>query len=94
MRGLIANRNIKGTSKNVPKTQVPHSLPPRPLPPVDLGLQADHDPKKKRPLPELEEGEVPPQRGTKQQKVQDPKDKRGKSIDSRDNDEVYRQQCI
>ena len=66
----------------------------RPLPLIDLGLQTDHDPKKKRPLPELEEGEVPPQRGTKQQKVQDPKDKRGKSIDSRDNDEVCRQQCI
>ena len=33
-----------------------------------------------------------PQRGTKQQKTKDPRDKRAKSVDSRDDAEVHRQQ--
>ena len=41
------------------------------------------DLKKKRPLPEIKEGELPLQKGTKQQKVaKDPKDKRSSSVDS------------
>ena len=42
------------------------------------------DLKKKRPLQEIEEGELPLQKGTKQQKTaKDPKDKRSSSVDSR-----------
>ena len=41
--------------------------------------------KKKRPIQEIEEGELPPQKGVKQQKTgKDPKDKRSSSVDSRE----------
>jgi len=43
------------------------------------------DLKKKRPIQEIEEGELPPQKGAKQQKTaKDPKDKRFSSVDSRE----------
>ena len=43
------------------------------------------DLKKKRMIQEIEEGELPPQKGTKQQKAaRDPKDKRSSSVDSRE----------
>ena len=49
--------------------------------------------KKRRPDHELEEGKVAPQKDNKQQKVaKDPRDKRGASIDSRDEAEVHRPQ--
>ena len=45
--------------------------------------------KKMRPDPKLEEGEVAPQKDNKQQKIaKDPRDKRGTSVDSRDEAEV------
>ena len=34
LRGLMANRNKASTSKEVPKTQIPPSLPPPPPPPA------------------------------------------------------------
>jgi len=72
------------TSKEATKSQVPPTLPPPPpLLPVDLGLKAIPDLKKKRPVQEPEEGEVGPQKGAKQQKVaKDPWDMRSYSIDS------------
>ena len=43
------------------------------------------DLKKKMPLQEIEEEELLPQKGTKQQKTtKDPKDKRSSSVDSRE----------
>ena len=49
--------------------------------------------KKMRPDHELEEGEVAPQKDNKQQKVaKDPRDKRGASVDSREEAEVRRPQ--
>ena len=43
------------------------------------------DLKKKRPVQDLEEGEVAPQKGTKQHKTtRDPKDKRSSPVDSRE----------
>jgi len=43
------------------------------------------DLKKKRPIQEIEEEELPPQKGTKQQKIaKDSKDKRSSSVDSRE----------
>lgn len=56
LRGLMANRKKGTTSKEAPKTQVPANLPlpppyPSPTKPlVDLGLHANHDLKKKRPM--------------------------------------------
>ena len=71
LKGLLANRNKELTSKEVPKTQVLPSLPlppppPPPQPPTDLGLKAIPNLRKKRPVEDLEEGEVVPQKGTKQ----------------------------
>ena len=69
LKGLLANRNKGSTSKEVPKTQVPPSLPlPPSLPPTDPGLKAIPNLRKKRPIEDLEEGEVEPQKGAKQQK--------------------------
>ena len=78
LKGLLANRNKGSLSKEIPKTQVPHSLPfPPPPPPTDLELKAIPNLRKKRPIEDLEEGEVEPQKGAKQQKKgKDPKDKR------------------
>ena len=69
LKGLLANRNKRSTLKEIPKTQVPPSLPP--LPPLpstttNLGLKANLNLRKKRPVENLEEGEVAPQKGTKQ----------------------------
>ena len=76
-------------SKEVPKTQVPSSLPLPPPPPIDLGLKAIPNLRKKKPVEDLEEGEVAPQKGAKQQKkAKDPKDKKAKLVKSRDEAEV------
>ena len=81
LRELLVGRNTGLTSKEVPKSKLPPTLPPPPpLPSTNLGLRADPNLKKKRPVHELEEGEVVPQKGTKQQKTtKDPKDKRATS---------------
>lgn len=86
LRDLMAERNKGLSSKEAPKSQVPPILPPFPiLPLTDLGLNAMKDLKKKRTVQDLEEGEVAPQKGTKQQKTtKDPKDKRSSSVDSRE----------
>ena len=86
LRDLMAKRNKGSSLKEAFKSQVPPTLPPLPpLPPTDLELHAMKDLKKKRPMQEFEEGEVAPQKGTKQQKTnKDPKDKRSSSVDSRE----------
>ena len=86
VRDLMAKRNKGSSSKETPKSQVPPTFPPPPpLPPTDLGLNAMKDLKKKRSVQDLEEGEVAPQKGMKQQKTtKDPKDKRSFSVDSRE----------
>ena len=72
--------------------QVPASLPP-PCPlqlPAYLGLKANPDLRKKRQVEDLEEGEVGPQKGSKQQKkAREPKDKRAKSVESWDEAELH-----
>ena len=73
--------------------QVPASLPsPPPLQlPTYLGLKANPDLRKKRQVEDLEEGEVSPQKGSKQQKkAREPKDKRAKSVESWDEAELRR----
>ena len=87
LKGLLASRNKGGSSKEIPKTQPP-VIPPPTLP-TDLGLLAMPNLKKGRPNHELEESEVAHQKDNKQQKVaKDPRDKRGASVNSRDEAEV------
>ena len=93
LKGLMANRCKEVTPPEALKTQTSTNLPPSlSLPPVDQGLRVNADPKKKRASQELEEREMPPQRGVKQQKTKDHRDKRSKSVESRDNVEVRRPQ--
>ena len=94
LKDLLASKNKGGSSKKAPKTQPPVVLPPPlPPPPTDLGLQAMPNLKKRRPDHELEEGEVTPQKDNKQKKIaKDPRDKRGTSVDSRDEAKVRRPQ--
>ena len=94
LKGLLANKNKGSTLKEVPKTQVSTSLPlPPPPPSTDLELKAIPNLRNKRPVEDLEEGEVGPQKGAKQQKKgKDPHDKRAKSVESRDEAEVRRGQ--
>ena len=65
LRGLMANRGKGATPPEAPKTQTSANLPLPPPPPVDQGPCVNPNPKKKRPPQELEEGEMPPQRGAK-----------------------------
>ena len=89
LKGLMANRNKGQTSKDVPKVQVPASLPPLPSPPTDLGLQTNTNLRRKRTVDDLKEGEVGPQEDVKQQKkAKEPKDKRATSMDSWNEDVV------
>ena len=86
LRDLMAARNKVLTSKETTKSQVPLTLPrPSPLLHVELGLKVIPDLKKKRPVQELEEGEVGPQKGAKQKKVaKDLQDKRYSFVDSQE----------
>ena len=94
LRGLMVIRGKGATSPEASKVQTPVNLPPPPpLPLIDQGLHPNLDPKKKRPIQELEEGEMLPQKGAKQQKAKDQRDKRSKSMESRDDVEVHRLQC-
>ena len=68
LRELMASRGKVSTSKEATKSQVPSNLPPPPQIPTDLGLKPIANLKKKRPIEAFEEGEVGPQKGTKQQK--------------------------
>ena len=86
LRGLMASRGKGATPPEAPKVQTLVNLPP--LPPVDQGPCANPDLKKKRPIQELEEGDMLPQKGVKQYKAKDHCDKRSKSVESRDDVEV------
>ena len=58
LKGLLSNRNKGQSSKDVPKEQ-PTSKPPPPLPPTsDAALQPMPNLRRKRPVEELDEGEV------------------------------------
>ena len=92
LRGLMANRGKGATPPKAPKTQTSANLPPPPLSPVDQGPRVNPNPKKKKPLQELEKGDMPPQKGVKQQKIKDPRDKRSNSVKSRDDVETRCQQ--
>ena len=75
LRELMANRGKGQTSKAPTKSQIP----------ADLGLKVNPDLKKKRPVESLEEGEVGPRQGAKQQKVtREHRDKRAPFVKSRE----------
>ena len=62
LRGLLSNRNKGQSSKDAPKEQ-PTSKAPPPLPPSsDPALQPMPNLSRKRPVEELEEGEVGPEK--------------------------------
>ena len=80
----MASRGKVSTSQEAAKFQVPTDLPPLQIL-TDLGLKPIPDLKKKRPVEVLKEGEVGPQKGTKQQKMaKDARDKRSQSVDNRE----------
>ena len=59
--------------------------PPPPQLPADLGLKSNPDLRRKRYTEALEEGEVGPPKGSKQQRQsQDPRSRRSGSVDSRE----------
>ena len=64
---LLAGSKKWGSSKEVPKSQVPANLPPppSPLPITIVGLLPYLDLKKKRKVQEVKEGEVVPLKGSK-----------------------------
>ena len=64
LRDLMAVRSKESTSKTALTSQV--APPPPPQIPLDLGLKANPNLKKKRPVDTLKDGEVGPQKGTKQ----------------------------
>ena len=87
LKGLMANRYKGSTLKDAPNTRVPANLPPSPPPPVTtVRLLPNPDLKKKRKVPEAEEGEMIPQKGTKQPK--NAKDKRAPSVESREETDI------
>ena len=80
LKGLMVKKNKGTTSKDVPKTQVPPSLPLPPLPVTAVGLLPNPDLKRKRKVQEVEKGEMIPLKGEKQPK--NAKDKRDPSVES------------
>ena len=86
LRELMVAKNKGTTSQEIPKSQVPTTLPPSfPTIPADLRLKPIPNLKKKRPIEVPEEGEVGPQKETKQQKVaKDAHDKSSQSVESQE----------
>ena len=83
LKGLMSNRNKGQSSKDALKEQVLAKIPPPPPPSsTDPALQPFPNLRRKRPVEELEEGEVGRQKAKQQKKGKEPKDKRTKSIDS------------
>ena len=92
LRGLLSNRNKGQSSRDAPKEQTISKAPP-PLPPtIDPTLQPLPNLRRKRPVEELEEGEVGPEKANHQKKGKEPKEKRTRSIDSRDEAAIWREQ--
>ena len=91
LKGLLSNRNQGQSSKDAPKKQ-PTSKTPPPLPPSsDPTLQPMPNLRWKRLVEELEEGEVGLEKAKHQKKGKEPKDKRTRSVDSRDEVAIRRE---
>ena len=97
LRSLLSNRNKGQSSKDVPKEQPTSKAPPPPSPTSDAALQPMPNLRRKRPVGELEEGEVGQEKAKPQKKgkeTKEPKEKRTRSIDSRDEAAIRREQRI
>ena len=97
LRSLLSNRNKGQSSKDVSKEQPTTKAPPPPLPTSDAALQPMPNLRRKRPVGELEEGEVGQEKAKPQKKgkeTKEPKEKRTKSIDSQDEAAIRREQRI
>lgn len=92
LRGLLSNRNKGQSSKDVPKEQVPAKLPPHFPPFTDPALQPLTNLRWNRPVEELEEGEVSPEKAKQYKKGKESKEKRTRSVDSRDEAVMRRKQ--
>jgi len=83
LRELMVARGKGQSSKVSAKSQIFVLPPAAPQIPADLGLKANPDLKKKRPVESLEEGEVGACQGGKQQKTtREHRDKRAPSVES------------
>ena len=82
LKGLLANRNKRSTSKEVPRTQVPPSLPSPPPSMTAKGLLHCPDLKNERKTQEGEKGEIIPPKREKQPK--NIKDKRAPTTESKE----------
>ncbi|XP_050256816.1 uncharacterized protein LOC126702198 [Quercus robur] len=88
LRGLLSNRSKGQTSKEVLKGQtVPKAPAPPPPPPSGAALKPMPNLRRKRPVEETEEGEVAREKAGPKKKGKDtkePREKRTRSIESRD----------
>ena len=90
--GLLSNRNKGQSSRDAPKEQATSKLLP-PLPPTtDPMLQPLPNLRRKRSVEELEEGEVGLEKAKQQKKGKEPKEKRTRFVDSRDEAAMRREQ--
>ena len=81
----MATRGKGQSSKAPAKSQTSSLSLVAPQVPADLGLKANPDLKKKRPVESLEEGEVGPRQGGKQQKTtREHRDRRAPSMESQE----------
>ena len=92
LRGLLSNRNKGQSARDALKDQATSKLPP-PLPPTtDPVLQPLPNLRRKRPVEELEEGEVSPEKAKQHKKGNEPMEKRTRSVESRDEAAMKREQ--
>ena len=86
LRELMKGRNNVSTPQDANKSKPPvNPPPPPPQLPVDLGLKPNPELRRKRQHEVLEEGEIDPSKGSKQEKViQDQRSKSSSSIESRE----------
>ena len=86
LRKLMKGRNKVSTPQEANKSKPPvNPPPPPPQLPTNLGLKPNPELRRKRQHKVLDEGEIGPSKGNKQQRIaQDQRSKRSSSIESRE----------
>ena len=86
LRELMKGRNKVSTPQEANKSKPPvNPPPPPPQLPTNLGLKPNPELRRKRQHKVLDEGEIGPSKGNKQQRIaQDQRSKRSSSIESRE----------
>ena len=96
LRGLLSNRNKGQSSEDVPKEQTAPKTPTPPLPPTsDAALQPMPNLRRKRPVEEPEEREIGCEKARPQKKgkeTKEPREKKTRSVNSRDEAAIRREQ--